>query len=368
MSVYYWILSLLVICVFYFSRGDCELVYNRNGDSIYAQRITSVICVILLATISGIRDISVGVDTSRYIARYMVFGDCSWENIFLLAKYYSFEYGFAILCKLLNLVSRDYRFFLILSSLWIAFFLIKAISKYSVFPTLSILIYVCWGYWAASMNTIREMMIIPLLYISIQMAQERKLWSFLIIVFISSLIHTVGLVFLIIYPLCNLKITIRTISITSIISVLVGLGGYRYLGGILARTSFGWYFNAETSTSGVNTLVLLIAMIFVCHVLKEDLYEIDSNIDIWMLFILFGIVSTSIGMSIGVFARVTRIFLMSNMFVFPDIYLVMKKKGLGFSSLLVLVILLLFYYFRYVMASPISSSMTIPYSSWLWQS
>lgn len=366
MTIYYWHLGIsifLTVCSCAFQRiraKEAALFLLRKKRS-HWQAFFFNAAILALIIIPGIRDVTVGVDTYNYVYRYEVLGTTAWKDLFYQADAYSFEYGFAVFCKLLYVICPDYRFFLLIVAGITGVLTGKAIKRLSLVPMLSLLVYVCWGFWASSMNIIRQMMVIPLIYLAIDHAKKRDLEAFLELIIVAALFHEASIIFLAIYPLINKKVTVVTIVVSTVFSIIMGLGGYKILAVLLRNTSFGWYFGAPSSTSGLSTLILLIVVTLMCWLLKGEIRKYDDNIDIWLMILLAAMVSTSIGMHVRIFERLTKFFAFTFVFVYTDIYVIFKKKNLGFVALPMLIALLVFYYLFIIMRDPVSSSHVIPY-------
>ena len=368
MTVYYWILSITVILTFACSLPERVCLRVGGGRSerlISIQSCGLILVFVALIVVSGIREASVGADTHNYVVRYEAFGKCNWRELFAMADYYSFEYGFAVLCKLLYLISDDYRFFLIITSLLTGAFTLAAIKKYSKFPMLSALVFLCWGFWGSSMNILRQMMVIPLIYLALESAQKKHFVKYVLLIVLAGLLHEFSYIFLLMYPVVRWQANKTLFIIAAVLALFFGLGGYRLLGILLRNTSFGWYFDKPKSTSGLSTLILITLITLLCLAFKGDIKKIDDNIDLWIIMLLAAMVSTAIGMNVSIFERLTRCFVFPFLFVFPDLYLVFKQKGVGKVALPVLVILLLYYYLFVIMITPEASSRIIPYETWI---
>ena len=358
MLIYNIILIVMVFLVIIFS-----ISYKKI--SWVSKDFLPIVVMLSLSMVSGLRDYSVGIDTRIYVERYSSIGNADWMDLFYISDYYKFEYGFSAICKMLYLLDDDYTLFLFFTSLWISFFYYICIKKYSMYPLLSVLIFYCWGFWTSSMNIIRQMMVIPLLYISIEKALDRDFKKFLLMIIIASFIHTSALIFIPIYFLVKIKIDIKFIWMTICFTLLVVFLGNDILSSLLANTGYSIYFHSYQTSSGLNTLIFLIVVLVLSFILRKRLEIIDKNINVWILFIMISIISTSMAMQIGPIERITKIFITSIMFLFADFYLLTKKYNCGFLSLIILILMLTYYYNGIIMDSVHSSSGTIPYETWL---
>lgn len=357
MLIYDVILIVMVSLVIIFS-----ISYKKA--SWISKKFLPIVAMLSLSIVSGLRDYSVGTDTRIYVERYSSIGNTDWMDLFYISDFYKFEYGFSAICKMLYLINDDYSLLLFFTSLWIGLLYYICINEYSKYPLLSILIFYCWGFWASSMNIVRQMMIIPLLYISIGSAVRREFKKFILVVVIASFIHTSALVFIPIYFLINKKIDIKFIWLTICFTLLVLFWGNDILSSLLASTGYSIYFHSYQTASGLNTLILLILILVLSFILRKRLEVIDKNINVWILLIVISIISTAMAIQIPPIERITKIFITSIMFLFTDLYLLVKNYNFRFSSLILLILMLTYYYYGIIMDTVHSSSGTIPYETW----
>ena len=178
-------------------------IYNINLI-IDSKKVLILIIAFGFVLLSALRDVSVGRDLINYIPRYCNLGKGSWSNLFVLAYEYSFEYGFAIFCKILYLINPDPSFFIIISSIIVGIGFYQ-LSKLSKMPINTYFIIYAFGFFGSSMNIIRQFLAFSILVFSIKYIIHRKFWKFLITVIIAMTIHTVSFLFLILYFVYNIK-------------------------------------------------------------------------------------------------------------------------------------------------------------------
>lgn len=301
-----------------FKVGQQSLIFN-------GKKLVVLLIVLTFMLISALRDTSVGRDLINYIPRYSHLGQAEWGSLFPLARSYSFEYGFAIFCKVLYLIDQDPAFFLVITSIIVSIGFYN-ISKLSKMPLVTMFILFGFGIFGSSMNIVRQFLSFTILTFSISCITERKLWKFLAIVIVASTFHTMALLFIPLYFLYTIKYNRTSLIAVVFVSVLMALFGSSLLGAVIGRTTFGWYLTRIGSGSGESTLVFLGAILFAVYVYRNKIMDIDEqdNLCIWGLSI--AIICNVLALRLGIFARLMTFFTPFIAVLIPDLVYAMKRK------------------------------------------
>lgn len=324
-------------------------IYNINLI-IDSKKVLILIIAFGFVLLSALRDVSVGRDLINYIPRYCNLGKGSWSNLFVLAYEYSFEYGFAIFCKILYLINPDPSFFIIISSIIVGIGFYQ-LSKLSKMPINTYFIIYAFGFFGSSMNIIRQFLAFSILVFSIKYIIHRKFWKFLITVIIAMTIHTVSFLFLILYFVYNIKFDKKSFLMLIISSGILAICGNQILSVIVSYTSYAGYLSGIGHGSGESTLIFLLTILFGVYIYRKKIFEIDiqDNLCIWSLAI--SIVFNSMALSFGILARVMSFFTPFTAVLVPDlIYALKRKKGTGFY-LIIGILMIIFYvlYFKIIL-------------------
>lgn len=158
------------------------------------------IALLLPALLAGMRDSSVGTDTSHYI-RYFEYVKDTGSRVQNF-KYLDLERGFGVFLYLISRFTNNVFWMLFLSELFICFFVWKAIDdnvsdQYKVFSM--VLYYLL--FYSFSFNIMRQMMAMSILLFSYRYIKKRELFKFLICVVIASLFHTSAIIGFALYPI-----------------------------------------------------------------------------------------------------------------------------------------------------------------------
>lgn len=151
---------------------------------------------LILAFFSAVRE-GVGVDYDSYLRHI--------ELIQEGTRAHYMEVGFKQLVILLKQVSSSPRLVIILIGILTTWLFISAIWEQSCNPTMSVFLFIAWGYYFLTYNTIRNYFALAIIIYAIQYIKNSKMLYFFIFVAIASLFHKSALVCIPIYLLANSK-------------------------------------------------------------------------------------------------------------------------------------------------------------------
>ena len=308
-----------------------------------------LLIAVTLTVISALRGLTVGRDLINYIPRYSTLGSSDWGNLFTLADRYSFEYGFAVFCKLLYMIDPDPGFFLIITSVIIGLGFYK-FSKLSRLPIFTYFIIYCFGIYGASMNIVRQFLAFSIFVYGIKFITEQKVWKYIIVVVFTMSIHTMSIIYIALYFLYKKEFDRRSLVILIGVSGLLAFFGAGFLSAIINRTTFAWYLTGLGKGSGESTLVLLFILLIGAYIYRNKIFSINKQDNLCMWGLAIAIVFNSMALSFGIFARIMTFYTPFMAVLVPDLVYAIKKKG-NTIYLLVGIVMIIFYilYFMFVL-------------------
>lgn len=364
MTVYYFTFSVVAFLSFLycFLSGYQKVVigrytvYDENKKRVY---LTASI-MFILGFIGAIRGETVGTDLVNYVPRYYSIAGTDWGNLIYFKESWGFEWGFVIFCKLLSLLfPSNIQPFLIVTSTITIYGFYKFIAKFSKIPELSIFIFITYGYWSNSFNTVRQYIAIGLLSWAFVCWQEKNKIKALIITILAISIHASSVVFLLVFFLDKIKFSKKAFQVILIITIIIFLIPRSFLTTLLSFTSYFWY--ADRTGSGLSILIVLISIFILTYIMKSRIRKFDDKIDLWLWMLGIAIISNVMALEIGLFERIMRFFLISLFVIIPDIsYTFRKRVGniIIYSSVMLAFGL---FYFLVLLSTPESSGNVIPY-------
>ena len=125
------------------------------------------------------------------------FAEMEEFNILANPLYYIFQ-------SIIKTFTDNWRWLILLSSVYVQLIFIRFIKRYSTNFVLSMFIYVCMGTFSLSMSAIKQTMAMATLCLAIPFLEKKKWVPFYSLVFIAMLFHTYALAFAVL-PLFMLK-------------------------------------------------------------------------------------------------------------------------------------------------------------------
>ena len=129
------------------------------------KKLEFAIIFLTLAVFSAIRD-EIGVDYASYMNHI--------QNI-QLGKPNYMESGFKFLAKVIGRINSNPRLVIIVFAILTSFFYIKAIYEQSSNVLMSIFIFLSWGYYFFTFNTIRNYFALAMCLYSLKFLKEKSL-------------------------------------------------------------------------------------------------------------------------------------------------------------------------------------------------
>ncbi|MCA1010725.1 EpsG family protein [Halobacillus halophilus] len=174
-----------------------------------------IIATLQLILLQGLRNESVGADTRSYLKYF------NHIQYFDMEAFIShrFEIGYKFLNNLLAQIGINDQIFLTLVSALILVPVSVFLYKNSTNVYLSLYLYITFGFYAASFNTLRQNIAYGIILLSFQYIRDRKFIPFLLIVLLASTFHFSALIFAFAYFLARIKLTIPTVSLIVILTI-----------------------------------------------------------------------------------------------------------------------------------------------------
>lgn len=230
------------------------LIYNKPNLSEKKKRRNKIIFVVIACLqwilISGLRADSVGDDTENYMLFFDEHSALSWNKVFKglgdyintgkmgSVWYLDTEPLFVVFNKLVSVFTTDHVVYKFLIAIIFMSALGRYVYKYSKDPCLSFILYGGLFFNMFSLTGYRQVLAVALILFGFRFIKERKLVSFLILLFFAYFFHRTSLIFILLYVLANKKITPNYILIG--VAALVGLIVFRSQVFVLVRDFVGY--------------------------------------------------------------------------------------------------------------------------------
>ena len=270
MNIYLLVYFILMLSVF-FAHG-----FSQKG----VKKLYIIDCLILLSIVILRNPADQNwPDTRNYLEHFLYFAkNDSLKNSFMTG----WEPGIIVLTKLISFISIDKQFYIIFLGTIILVPIFYTIWKYSVNPILGISVYYAMGF-LTSTSIYRQWIAIAILTYSIKYIENRKLWKFLITVFIAFLFHRTAVTFVIAYFVYGIKIDGKILVGSLGIGMLLGVGGKYVLGflNLFARNE-----EIVSQNGGAKLLIVLWGCVIATYIVcKNNLNDTKIKLPFIMMLI-----------------------------------------------------------------------------------
>lgn len=188
---------------------------SQKAKNKVSKVIFQILAVLPFIIVSAIR-YDVGTDYFvRYVPNYMEFVNNRPVP--------SLEPLFVIIIKLCIFVTSNPTILFVITSIIINALVFYTIFKYSKKPVLSVIIYFLGSFYFASMNIVRQYLAMMVLLASYRILLSNKnKYLYLLMIFISTLFHTMSIVFVITLFLDKKPIKLKLLFVMLIVFAIVG--------------------------------------------------------------------------------------------------------------------------------------------------
>ena len=195
--------------------------FKQFLDFLFKFRLITIFAIVLVSTF---RAYSVGSDVGVYYNEFESFKSLSFADAIKLSR---FEFGYFLITFLLAKLGLSFRFVLFFSSLFIAICFCKFVKEFSPNKCMSLVLFICFGLFAQSLNIIRHLIALAFVLLAIVLLNKNKIWQSVVLVISASLFHITALIALLFILFKYLKPTWQLFAF-SILLVLVGVKIFPY--------------------------------------------------------------------------------------------------------------------------------------------
>lgn len=356
MSIYLLLLA-FIVCVLAIHENLFKLNCNNgvllSKREVIFKRLSFVFVFLVLGLFSAFR-YGIGIDYTSYIMHIERIANGLPSNM---------EPGFQYLAKLIMFITNDPIMVIASASIITSYFYISAIYKQSNDIKLSIFLFLTWGYYFFTFNTIRNYLALAIVVYSIIYLFDKKYYKFIFWVLIASLFHKSALICLPFYFIASKKINKQTYLLILMVSILLFL-----FKDFLRDVAFWFYpqYEGTVYDSGrvsifnilKSSAVLLFGVLYYRRIKSDFKLRTYFNLNVFSLIIYTSLYWIPEISRIGFYFNIVMIFLIPNLTI-----LINKKdrfiiKLLIYSFSMILFILLMKDFYN-------PTIRLLPYNSWL---
>ena len=267
------------------------------------RKLFFVLTGILFCIVVGLRDISVGVDTSNYVHMYLYntenYINALEKNSVSLIGFFLNDYLYFIYCHILLSLGFNERMFLVMSTAIMAYLLLRFLYKYSENDYLCILSFIMIGMFTYLFSGIRQGIAVSLFTLSYDYIIDKKPWKFIIVTIIAMGFHISAIVTLPAYILVRIlkKVKIEySILMCCFLGFLTSDVIYFMLGRLNLGVRFSGYLCPDAVRTNPLVVVFYVCIAVLCTFLQKDKNADSSGYEVGKIF--FTMYSIGVGIII----------------------------------------------------------------------
>lgn len=188
-----------------------------SGKTEKSKKIFLTVSFFIIWMLAGLRASTVGNDTQAYIN---IFNNINNGGSFF-SPYDGIEYGYVLLCRLIGIFSKNPQVMLLVTSGLTLLPIAITINKHSKNVTVSVILFCFSGFFFSIFSGIRIALCTAILFLAFGAIKDKKPIKFLLLVALATMFHNLGIVFLIAYPLSNIRINGKITAAIIIMSALI---------------------------------------------------------------------------------------------------------------------------------------------------
>jgi len=320
--------------------------------------------------ISALRADTVGYDLKNYIPLYNAISEMSWGGVFFFTDY---ELGYKLFNKLISCFSMDERCFFLCTSFVVLYGMFKYIWRFSKIFYLSLFLYVAFGFYSNTFNSIRSSLAIAIAVNSLLYINKKEKLKFSLVILLAMLFHTSAFFMFLAYPLSFLKINFRKAFLILLLSFVASFS----VGSVIFSFAINHFFNeyADSDSTaisvggGYNFAIFLTFILLGLYYKKEQQKNCkDSNMDLLLALLLIGTCMQYFSPHFSLFNRAALFFNIHLITLIPDFIdsYFRKKSSLRYFYVFITCVFMSFYMISQVYSIDVTkyqtnSQGTIPY-------
>ncbi len=319
------------------------LLILGRGNTPGHRKLFCVIAALDLFIIIGFHSVNVGIDTLAYADNFTEVSYLTFFNVFSSQSY--MEVGFILYNKILSLITLHPQVLFIASGAIISIAVIRYIYKNTALPLLAFIIYLSGigdFYW--TLSAIRQSLAIAVTLFAFEAIQKRRLFIFILLVFIASTFHKSALCVLPLYPLYNVKFNIKTAFVSMFAALLVFINIDFILNNLVEYLPvYQGYLASSGDSYLTDGLIRLFLLLFPVFVLFFTYKKADKDFNILLWYSFLALILSVFVFKFYMLIRVKLYFSIASVILIPKAFELISRR----NTKIVFMAVFLFFTFLY---------------------
>lgn len=303
MAIYYSLITLILII-------SIVLLGTRNNN--LKTKIIITVSSIGMILIQGLRHPSIGTDIQSYLVGLRLSKDMKFFSGDTL---YNYEIGYSVFSQILAKIGFGEREFLFIVATIIIIPIMFTIGKRSKIPTLSIIMYMCLGFFLFTFSGIRQSIAFSITFFSYNYIENRNFKKFIISVILAVLFHKTAIIFIFAYML--FKIRIKEKYLVFIFAGLFIIGLFKERIFIVIHSIYKGYPPVIEST-GAYTMLAIMVIVYISSYLLAKPSRVNNSFFAYRNYLLMA-------MAIQVFASISNTIMRAGFYYYIFIILLIPE-------------------------------------------
>ncbi len=318
----FYVLTFFIIIFLVSVLGGSKLFVNhKNWQNTY------LVVFVGLFLLIGLRSRTVGTDTTTYVYQFLGKQDRgTLMDIFQNEP----EPFYTLLLVFCQKITDSYTIFLLVFALPISLAFALFLKDHTEDYFLSVVIFAVLGIMYFSMAGLRQTMALGIVLFAFRFAYKRKFFPFLCLCLLAMGFHNTAIIFLLVYPLMNMKVN-WTRWLFVAVALVLGLTRnglvLRVANFLLQGDRFDHYFDGSVDSSLSLTLFLIqFLFLFVCYLFKGEVLKKDPQAAIFYHMAFMGLIFQAFTPIRGEFFRISMYFSVALCVLVPKAVLAISDK------------------------------------------
>jgi hypothetical protein len=345
--MYIWIgniVFLLIYSILLSAKG--KIIDGKETTVFFNVKKTSILLIIMflqLLFLYVFNQHSIFPDINSYLQGFEYSLRVDWHDVPKIQHFSTeikFELGWCYYTKILSFIHKDSGILLLATGTIIILSYFILINKYALIPWLSIFLFITTVFYN-SLFVLRQNLAAAICLFSVPYIIERKLWKFLLLVFIAFTIHQTALIFVLLYIIYPLKIDRRFFILVISLGILF-YTGFQFALNFAATylSGYGIYKTVLSTTANATALFISLCVFVFIWVYSYPFNQMD---DVGKLLFQMMVVFVMIDLSrIGLPGTIGRL----NLYFYPAVILLLpntvkrvEKPGFKYVSIILITVL-----------------------------
>lgn len=286
---YYGVAAIFPLIMWYLSDGIAKAHHLSDRGREKLNKQFTILAILPIFLLFVLRDKYIGADTIGYVRFFQV--DIRRFSFYMLFQedVMRFEIGFRLYVKLISLITNNYTIYFLINGIIIFGTLLCFSFKYTKNPFLFFFLFITLGTYSFLETGLRQALAMMICLWSVDFIKDRKPIRFILTVILAYFFHKSAMIFVILYPLCNIKKHDYMIFVYSFFSFVLLIGFSTFQG--FFNSLLGYEYEIEeTNNGGIFMMVLLILFSFSFYLLhnkKEEEKTLNVILHLSLLTLMF---------------------------------------------------------------------------------